>query len=323
MSDEEVLGPIMEQLVAYLRRSAPPAAAPAGAPALTLASTKLSAAPLTAEAAKAVDKAAAKAGKKLDAADAKAKAATDAKAKGSSTDEDVPRTGVPAGATTARTLADFANVDRSLVYPRGAAPTIDHVTQVSPGVFNFLLRHRGAWYDGDRDLEWNYKGHPKSRAEVFLKQPKIKVGETWEFGTTVRLDPDFVPSEQYCNLAQPVFSLGFFTLTDQKGDAVTGEYYFNENPDAIGQKLRLVRSVTFRRARWTSLVFRIRFDKKGSMTMSLNGDAHAGLAGIDTSRPKKFNYKVGLYGTGLKDVHGKQLRDSQLQHRDIYMVRVA
>lgn len=301
---DAALKPVMQQLVDFLRASAPPS----GQPGVPLAATKLASAPLTPAAARAVDRAADKATKKADKAAAAAAGGAGR---------------VPAGATTARTLADFDNVDRSLVYPRGAAPTIDHVTQLAPGVFNFLLRHRGAWYDGDRDLEWNYKGHPKSRAEVFLKQPKIRVGETWDFGTTVRLDPDFVPSESYCNIAQPVFSLGFFTLTGQKGDDITGEYYYNENPDAIGQKLRLVRSVTFRRGRWTSFVFRIKFDKKGGMRLSMDGDTLRGLDGIDTSRPRKFNYKVGLYGTGLKDVHGKQLGDSQLQHRDIYMVKVS
>lgn len=230
--------------------------------------------------------------------------------------------GIPPGAVVAHTLSDFAKIDRSLVYPRGAAPTVDHVTQVAPGTFNFNLRHRGSWYDGDRDLQWNYKGHPKSRAEVKLKQPKIQVGETWDFGTTVQLDPDFVPSESYCNLTQPVFSVGFFTLVDQRGDTITGEFYYNADPDAIGRDLKLVRRVTFKRGTWASFVFRIKFAKHGSISMSMNGDAFAGLDGVDTSRAKEPTYKIGLYGTGLKDVHGKQLKDSQLQHKHIYMAKI-
>jgi hypothetical protein len=229
---------------------------------------------------------------------------------------------VPPDAIVVRTLADFSKVDKSQVYPRGAAKSIDLITQTAPGTFRFLLRHRGKWYDGDRTLEWNYKGHDKSRAEAAPAGPKVKTGETWDFSTTVRLAPDFVPSEGYCNIAQPVFSVGFFTLTEQVGDTTTGEYFFNPDPKKIGQGAKLARSVTFKRGQWTTFVWRIHFDKKGSIKMSMNGDAFVGLSGVDTSRATLPVYKMGLYGTGVKDIHGKKLGDQVVEHKNVYMRRI-
>ena len=109
----------------------------------------------------------------------------------------------------------------------------------------------------------------------------------------------------------------------QRGDNITGQFFFNPDPKRIGQGAKQARSVTFKRGVWTTFVWRIKFDKRGSIKMSMNGDEFVGLSGVDTSRAEKPTYKLGLYGTGKKDVHGKQLGDQVVEHRDVYTRKVS
>jgi hypothetical protein len=228
---------------------------------------------------------------------------------------------------SARELTDFNGVDRSEVYPRGEAKTIDHVYRVFPGTFAFYMRHRGdpsktkgAWYDGDRDLQWNYKGHDKSRAEVNIV-PNIKQGETWEFGSTVFIPKDFVPSRGYCNLMQPIFSVSFLTLYGIRGNSAVGSLFFNADPDAIGSKTREVRDISIPLGKWTRIRVRIKVDKKGSMGMSVGNDDFESIEGIDTSRARKLSSKWGLYGTGVYDYRGKPLKDTLIWQSEMYAVK--
>ena len=251
---------------------------------------------------------------------------------------------IPAGALVAQTLADFGRggVDNSLVFPRGAAKEIDNITQVGPRHFRFELRMRGnpwsthnprgtkgAWYDGDRDLEWNEgkrdnRYHDKSRAEVhdlFRKTPRepvIKAGETWDIATTVKLDKDFVPSQMYCNLMQPVFDQSFLSLTGIKGDDVTAQLMVFV--DGIGSQIKVARSFTIKRGQWTSIVVRIKFSKEGKYEASVNGDAFKGIS-LDTSK-RMGGFKWGLYATATTSVLGKPMKDLVCEHRDIYVRRV-
>lgn len=253
----------------------------------------------------------------------------------------------PAGALVAETLADFDSVDDSLVFPRGAGPEIQNITQVAPRTFNFELRHRGnpwsplnprgtkgAWYDGDRDLQWNEgkrdgKYHDKSRAEVCClrgfgskKGGKLSVGETWEMATTVRLDPQFRPSAGYCNIMQPVFDQSFLNLVGLRADGAV-EAQLTVFTDGIGSPQKIAREFVIKRGEWTSIVVRVKFDTKGSYQCSVNGDALKGVK-LDTTKGRQpFSPKWGLYGSGTQDVERRPLNDSVVQHRNVYMRRVA
>lgn len=245
----------------------------------------------------------------------------------------------------ARTLSDFKSVDNSLVFPRGAAPEVDNITEVAPGTFNFLLRHRGnpwsplnpegtrgAWYDGDRDLDWNEgrrdgRYHDKSRAEVTdlhgvgRKIDALRLGTTWDIVTTVRLDPAFVPSVGYCNIMQPVFDQSFLTLTGLVGNEVTAN--LNVFTDGIGSRIRTVRAFPIRRGRWTQVTVRVRFGRDGSYQCSVDGDPFVGIK-LDTTRGRTpFNAKWGLYCTATTDVLGRPMGDSVVQHRSIALRQVA
>lgn len=254
--------------------------------------------------------------------------------------------GPPKGALVAETLADFG-VDKSLVFPRGAAPEIDNITQVAPRHFRFELRMRGnpwspfnprgtkgAWYDGDRDLEWNEgkrdgKYHDKSRAEVHNlfrntpKEPIMKMGDTWDIATTVKLDRAFVPSRSYCNLMQPLLDQSFLTLTDIKGDDVTAQLMVFV--DGIGSAIKVARTFTIKREQWTSIVVRVTLARNGRYELSLNGDAFKGIE-IDTSKifaKRKPGAKFGIYGTSTSNVHGKPMKDLIVEHRDMYLRKAA
>jgi len=248
----------------------------------------------------------------------------------------------PPGAIIAESLKDFGkngrSVDNSLVFPRGAAPEITNITQIAPRHFRFELRHRGnpwtplnprgtkgAWYDGDRDLQWNEgkrdgKYHDKSRAEVSALEATIKEGDTWEIATTVKLDKNFVPSRSYCNIMQPVFDGSFLSLTGIKGNVVTGSLFVF--PDGIGSDIKTARDISIPREEWTSIRIRIKFAKNGFYQMSINGDPFKGI-NLDTTKARTpWGPKWGEYMTATTDVTGKPMVDSIVEHKNIYMVKI-
>lgn len=226
----------------------------------------------------------------------------------------------PAGAIVATRLSDFRTVDDSRVYPRGAGPEIVNITEVGPRHFRFVLRHRGGWQDGDR----NKNDPKKSRAEVSglggKNGPGMRVGETWDIATTVRLDPTFVPSRGYCNIMQPVFDQSYLTLRKVQGDDVQAELMVFTN--GIGSAQRSVRRFTVRRGQWTSIVVRVKFGANGSYGCSVNGDEFKTIS-LDTSRGSQpFRSKWGLYGPTGTNVNNQPLRDLILEHANIYLRKV-
>jgi len=247
----------------------------------------------------------------------------------------------PPGSIVAETLKDFSKgkgVDDSLVFPRGAAPEITNITQIAPRHFKFVLRHRGnpwtplnprgtrgAWYDGDRNLEFNEgkrdgKYHDKSRAEVSGLPAKISNGETWEIATTVKLDEKFIPSQSYCNIMQPVFDGSFLSLTGIRGNTVTGSLFVF--PNGIGKGIKVARDIEIPREQWTSIRIRIKFAKDGFYQLSVNGDAFKGI-NLDTTKARfPYSNKWGLYCTATTDVTGKPMADTILEHKNIYMKKM-
>ena len=247
----------------------------------------------------------------------------------------------PPGSIVAESLKDFSKgkgIDDSLVFPRGAGPEITNITQIAPRHFKFVLRHRGnpwsqynqrgtkgAWYDGDRNLEWNEgkrdgKYHDKSRAEVNGLPAKISNGDTWDIATTVKLDKYFVPSRGYCNIMQPIFDGSFLSLTGIKGNVVTGSLFVFTN--GIGSEIKTARNISIPKEQWVSIVIRIKFAQDGFYQMSINGDAFKGI-NMDTTKARfPYSNKWGLYCTATTDVTGKPMGDSVVEHKNIYMKKV-
>ena len=227
----------------------------------------------------------------------------------------------PSGALVAAKLSDFKTVDNSLVFPRGAGTEIVNITEEGPAEFRFVLRHRGSWYDGDRDLKWNDQGKDKSRAEVsgFKKAPEMRVGETWDIATTVRLGPTFTPSKGYCNIMQPVYDQSYLTLDAVNGDSVTAKLMAFTN--GIGSTAKMVRQFTIKRGEWTSIVVRVKFASDGYYRCSVNGDTFKGVDMDTTKGEQPFRSKWGLYGTH-RAVGGGTLGDQVMRHKNIYVRKV-
>lgn len=251
-----------------------------------------------------------------------------------------PNTDIPAGARVGNSLSDF-NVDNSLVFPRGAANEIQNITQIGKRTFNFVLRHRGnpwsplnpggtkgAWYDGDRDLSFNEGRHElapgqykdKSRAEIVFKNLTINKGDTWEFGTTVRLDPGFVPSKAYCQIMQPLVHHTYLQLVDLRGNTVIAETGVYEN--GVNSREFLARKFEIKRGEWTTIKIRTKVDTDGFYWCSVNGDKFQGINANTYRGEWPTNPKWGLYGSATWDVFKRPLKDQILQHSNIYAYKV-
>ena len=231
----------------------------------------------------------------------------------------------PAGALVARSLRDFEEADDSRVWTRGKGSEIVNITHQGDGLFQFLLRHRGQWYDGDRDGENNAKGLNKSRAEVNglkgMERGQV-YGETWEYGTSVCFAKDFVPSRGWCNIVQ-VFPVAWINLTGLSGDEITGGLY-HTGSDTDFVQTGPVRTFTVKRGEWLTFSVRAKVHKTaGELLMSVNGDAYRGKRNFRLYSDKRpdFGGKWGLY-ISTESVERKPMKDALMWHRNIWMRRV-
>ncbi len=235
----------------------------------------------------------------------------------------------PAGAIVGTTLKKFEFVE-SMVHPAKAAPEINNITQVAPGVTMHALRFRGKWNDGDRNLHHSYYTH-KARAEMYgLGGDKpYKLGETWLIGTTLYLAPDFVPSKGYCNTQQPVLHQSYFNWHTINGDKVTGSLMVFEA--GLGSGTKEVRRVTVRRGEWNTFVTRVTFGEKGAYALSMNGDDFEGIK-INTSvghihknkvgKVKEFGGTWGLYMSTYGGKDGKPQKDTIVLHANPWIKKI-
>lgn len=236
----------------------------------------------------------------------------------------------PVGACVAETMADI-NFAETEVFPKGAGPEIKNIQMAGPRWFRFVLRHRGTWYDGDRNLKNNKAGLNKSRAEIYGMCSKklagsmtpFKLGETWLMGSTVRLAPNFVPSRGYCNLMQPVNHQSFLTMTKLAGDTVTVELRVFEN--GIGSPTRLARAAQIKRGQWHTLVVKATFAKNGYYGLSVDGDDFKGIT-MDTTKSSRgappYGGNFGIYGNAGNGVDGKPVPDWVVDHYNMYYKKV-
>lgn len=236
----------------------------------------------------------------------------------------------PPGAIVGTSLKKFS-FDESMVHPAKAAPEINNITQVAPGVTMHALRFRGKWNDGDRDKHTGYYVY-KARAEMNElggKKP-YKLGETWLIATTLYLAPDFVPSTTYCNTQQPVAFQSYFTWHTIKGDMVTGSLMAFEK--GLGTTAKTVRTVTVRRGEWNTFVTKVTFGDNGSYDLSMNGDdfkgikintTYAKVKGSEVGKVKEFEGSWGLYMTNRGGVDGKPLRDTVVLHAYPWIKKVS
>jgi hypothetical protein len=136
----------------------------------------------------------------------------------------------------------------------------------------------------------------------------------------VKLDKDFIPSQVYTNILQPIFDGSFLSLTGIRGNIVTGSLFVFT--DGIGSKILTVRGISIPRDEWLSIRIRIKFARDGFYQMSVNGDAFKGI-NLDTTKARfPYSVKYGLYCTATTNVLGKPMKDLICYHRNMYMKKL-
>ena len=227
------------------------------------------------------------------------------------------------GGSVAMRLGDFGSIDDSLVFPKGKAEEIQNITDLGNGTFQFLLRHRGSWYDGDRDGRNNAKGLNKSRAEATGPGKSHQVAnETWEYGTTFSAAKDFIPSSGFCNIFQ-LFPVAWLRITGLSGDTLSGALYHNTSDNDFSQSPP-VREFKVKRGEWISFVIRAKVHaSSGELTMSVGGDAFKGKTGfrLFSNKRKDFGSKFGLY-MSTTSATKQPLNDSTVWHRNVWARKV-
>ena len=206
----------------------------------------------------------------------------------------------PEGAIVGRSLSQFKWVDAKVV-PAGAAPETPNIVQVAPGIFKCFIRIGRGWHDGN--LRADRQSH-KGRAEMTSMggDKPFKLGQTWEIGATTLFPPEFSITKSFCQISQMVAHQSYFNMNKTTATTVSGGVFVFEK--GLGSESKLVRSVSVKKNEWFTWVVRIKFGKKGSYEVSINGDEFRGME-CDTSighihmdqvgPVKEFGYTFGLY----------------------------
>ena len=244
----------------------------------------------------------------------------------------------PKGAHLFENVASFGRVQQPVLMGHGGKP-IQGITDSGPRTLKFRLRvgPHAEWWDGNFDG----KETDRQRAEVHPGDgaPALvpSAGETWEFGTTLRLCPGFVPSGDWTYLFQlkppngdptpktmPVAVLRIFELHG----ALKGSLQLTDSEHSD----RVVRVFDISPDRWVDLRWRIKTTRGGARDglalLSVNGDAFQGLRDASvTAHPgtKTYFAKFGMY-RGFKSSGVKRAladTDMWVEHRDVYMARLA
>lgn len=225
-------------------------------------------------------------------------------------------------ATVVSKLADFEGVEeperRYVVAEHRFLPdTYVNIRDVAPGTVRMTLRyHAGEWWDSDRD-----RGDTsRQRAEVKGIGPHQKTGETFEYATTWRTNPEFRPAKRFCHVFQlkaidgdngaPLVVL---SILGDTGKAAV-RYW---SGDARG--FSLVREVAWKPHTWQTIRFRIKCSpaNDGEVLVSVDGDEFRGVKGVPVFRPQATEYrpKWGLY-RGIDKDQPMPMGDDWVEHKD-------
>ena len=223
-------------------------------------------------------------------------------------------------AETATSLRSFEAVEEPTVRYIAAERQFErddfgNITDVGDNTFRMLLRYRqGQWWDGDRDT----RNTDRQRAEVKGLGPRQRDGETFEYATTWRTSPDFRATGRFCHVFQLKAVDGdkappLVVLSLHEGGAASVRYCPG---DARGFKT--ARRFEWKPQTWQTVRLRIRPSGRGEgeLTVSVDGDAFAGVSGIPLYRPRATGYrpKWGLYRAVAPDM---QIGDDYVEHRNV------
>ena len=206
-----------------------------------------------------------------------------------------------------RGLGDFKVVQEPGVDGRGGKDA-KNITDRGGGVVRFLLRvgPGGAWWDGDGSGAG--RGATRQRAECRQLGGDLaqKRGETWEYGATLRTDPDFKVWGGGWNALMQVKPSGpdpgglplvFLDVVAASGGVLTARLQYN-SPAGGSQALTTLREFTFKAGEWVAVRFRVRpHPKDGLAQASVDGDAWQGVSGVPVDRADvaEWDGKWGFY----------------------------
>lgn len=198
---------------------------------------------------------------------------------------------------------------------RGVKDDFVSITDEGGGTLRMLLRYTKETWDGDQGKATT---SDRQRAEVKGLGPHQKPGDTFEYGTTFRVDPDFRGTNRFCHIFQlkatdgdngaPLVTL---SMLDGVGHAALRSW---EMPDGT----RVDVPFDFKPGEWTSVKIRIKTTPAtghdGELKLSVNGGEFHGQTDIALFRPGATDYrpKWGLY-RGIADT----LHDDWIEHKDI------
>jgi hypothetical protein len=228
-----------------------------------------------------------------------------------------------ARAETATRVKDFEGAEDPAKKYNVAADRIEdddfaNITDVGDNAVRMFLRFRpGEWWDGDQSTDRK----DRQRAEVKGIGPHQKVGETFEYGTTWRTDPDFHGTDRFCHVFQLKATDGdngaplvVISILDEPGVACL-RYW---SGDARG--FTVARKFNWKPNTWQTLRIRIKTTadehaKDGLVMVSVDGDEFQGATGIALYRPRATDYrpKWGLYRGVSKDM---KLHDDWVEHKN-------
>ncbi len=203
---------------------------------------------------------------------------------------------------------------RWVVARNGVEPdTFVNIVDRGGGTVRMTLRYRaaaakGGWWDGDQRTS----RFDRQRAEVKGIGPRQQAGDTYEYGTTFRTDPDFAAHERFCHIMQ-------IKATD--GDKAPPLVTVSLRPGGIGVLQYFTSAGGFKTAatfRWRAGVWQtVRFRltasaHAGALSLSVNGAPFKGVANVAMARPRASEYrpKWGLYRGTVPT-----LSDDWIEHR--------
>lgn len=222
---------------------------------------------------------------------------------------------------TATKVADFEGIEEPelrYVVATGKFVYDDYanIRDVGEDTVRFTLRYRpGEWWDSDRDRV----DTSRQRAEVKGVGAHQKPGETFEYTTTWRTNPEFRPATRFCHV---------FQIKATDGDAgaplVVLSILGDEGKAAVrywsgaATGFSIVRELNWKPGTWQTIRFRVKVSEgqDGEILASVDGDEWRGVKGVPVFRPDATDYrpKWGLY-RGIDRDRAMPMGDDWVEHR--------
>lgn len=223
-------------------------------------------------------------------------------------------------ATIATALSSFEGIEEPLVRYDSTAGTFVrddfvNITDFGGGIFRMRLRYESAQWDADRDT----RNTDRQRAEVKGLGVHQKTGETFEYSTTWRTNPEFTGAFRFCHVFQLKSTNGdsgapLVTLSiDEDRKYASIRYWSGHAKEAT-----VARKFPWKPNVWQTVRIRVKtsVDDDGEVLASVDGDPFQGARAVAVYRTGATDYrpKWGFY-RGVKA--GLRLGEDYVEHRDI------